>query len=649
MHAASAIAIATAYSSACLLLGYAIIPKSQVSGKTHLLGTLTGAFLLGECVFSALWLALGLAGQFSKPLIVSTLVIAAAASLPLLPKKLLFARGAPSIVVHRKPLGVIWYVLCAITLLWAVKLFCATLNLQPQGDAELFYMVIAKIMASSHRLMPQPNYLSTSQLGLFGELHYAALMSISGLKAAKLITWFTAVAATLMVVALCEEAKVGTKGKIVAIMLVMTSSAFSNRIMDGKVDVYGAALGLAAYYWALREHGRHSNRDYALSGIFCGFAIVAKLTNLPVIVPGLLLVIIINRFAQTKECSTTLRLRSALAVKDIAILVCMVCVGMVPHFVKNAMLFHEPFAPFFFMHNHGTDWASGSYLSARDTAFLLATYPIALTFGHYSTQWGTISPLVLGFVPLSFFLPRNGALLGSRLLRMSLAAAAGVVCWMAFQPSFIAPRYILATLLLFIPLAAKAVENMLESEKQPRICSAAVFGALVTLSLIPLYPQVKGPINQIIAKRAPVFSAEQMGIYYDGLEVVNETAAMGDRVLLFGCYAFYLRPDLLQCLLSDSEANNLLPDCRRNEIDWRYAILRGCKYVIIQKPIWPKIEAKIAASKLPRWLHLVKLFDDPNQAIYSVVVTDTTIIADVVTRQIHAPAWDVLPITKQVN
>jgi hypothetical protein len=646
IHAISSIAIATLYSTTCLLLGLVILPGSRAKSKTFWYVIAPSAFLIGQCVFSVAWLALGLAGQFGKPLIVSTLILAVIASLPFLSQKLSSVSGVPNFVDRKKPLGTLWYGLLAIIGLWAVKVLFATLDLQPQGDAEAFYMVIAKITASSHRLAPQPNFLALSQAGFFGELHYAALMALSGVQAAKLISWFTAIAATLMVVALCEEAGVGSKGKIVAVILVMTSSAFTNRIMDGKVDVYGAALGLAAYYWALREHGQHAHRDYAMSGIFCGFAIVAKLTNMPVVVPGLILIIIINRFAQSKEYKTTLRLRFLFTAKDIALFASMICVAMVPHFVKNAMLFHEPFAPFFFLREHGSSWALPTWLSAQDTAFLLATYPIALTFGHYPTQWGTISPLVLGFIPLAFLLPRNGALLRSRWFQMSLAASVGVVLWMAFQPSFIAPRYLLATLLLFVPLASKAAENILESERMPQVCSTAILSALIILSLVPLYPQIKGPINRLLGRVKPATIAESMGEYYQGLQVVNLAAAPGDRVMLVGPYGYHLRPDLLQCMFNDVELDTLRLGSPGRIIDWRYAALRACKFIILQKHQWPKAEAQIAESESPKWLHMVIMYNDSNQAIYRMEISDTTIKPVVATRQINPPAWDVVPVGK---
>ena len=606
------------------------------------------AFLLGQCVLSAGWLFLGLASQFTTPAIASVLLVTGTISLIAIFKRNTLPEFRQDLRWPKKRIGGFWVVMLSIAGIWFIKMFYVALALQPQGDALASYMVVPKILASSHRLSPQPNYFLLSQLGLFGELHYAALMALCGANAAKLFTWFTAVASVSTLLALCRDAGIGYKGKIIAAILLATSTTFFEYAVDGKVDIYGAALGLMSYYWILCDRGAHRTRNLVLSGIFCGFATVSKLTNLPVIVPGLLCLIAIDRFTYAKKTCSGFQSWLPCAVKDSAIVACSVIIAMIPHFIKNGIWFHEPLAPFIYFGRQDLNMVGPAWYSLKDTFFLLATYPIALTFGRYPTQQGTMSPLILGFVLLAILLPRPQSLFTSRLFRISFAALLGTLAWMTTFPSFVMPRYILATLILFIPVASKSAENMLELEKGWKTCTSAILGALLLFSLMPLYPQIKEAFVWLAWKKAPVGISRDMGPYFEGLNIVNKIAAPGDRVLLVGYYSYYLRPDLLQCMISEVELRTL----RRNDpekgydlkdaSDWLYLIQRGCKFIIIQKTLWPKSEAFINTKSCPRWLQLSKLHNDSICTVFSIGVTDTTIWPIVATRQLHPQAWDIV-------
>jgi len=74
---------------------------------------------------------------------------------------------------------------CVVSVM--VYLFSATLA----GDGAAFYMVLGKIIAYSHRLVPMPGYERFTMIGLQGELHFAALMVLHSPEAAKLFSWPT--------------------------------------------------------------------------------------------------------------------------------------------------------------------------------------------------------------------------------------------------------------------------------------------------------------------------------------------------------------------------------------------------------------------------------------------------------------------------
>ena len=82
-----------------------------------------------------------------------------------------------------------------------------------------------------------------------------------------------------ILVALCGYLGVGRVGKWVAVVMMLSSTAVSFYLIDGKVDLFAAAMGVTALYWALRV-----KRDaglfpiVCLVGLFTGFAVVAKAT-----------------------------------------------------------------------------------------------------------------------------------------------------------------------------------------------------------------------------------------------------------------------------------------------------------------------------------------------------------------------------------
>jgi hypothetical protein len=77
-----------------------------------------------------------------------------------------------------------------------------------------------------------------------------------------------------------------------------------------------------------------------------------------------------------------------------------------PHAWKNQVLFQEPLAPFVVLNSDGFIDLDQHWYSPDITRYVVATYPVALVFGQYSNMGGTLSPLLLVFLPLAFFLPR---------------------------------------------------------------------------------------------------------------------------------------------------------------------------------------------------------------------------------------------------
>ncbi len=597
------------------------------------------AFLLGQAVLANVWLLTGVGGVFSPALVWAVLLGTAGTSFVLLWRKGagLFASVGGSIARFR---NLSWYwqglgLLIAILFLnFGVKAIVSP----PLGDAEAFYMVLPKIMAASHRLVPQPNYHAFTQIGLSGEMHYAALMSIASPQAAKLFTWFTALALAGMLIGLNTEVGNSGIGKIVSLTLLFSSTTVTSYVFDGKVDIFGAAFGLAAYYWALRTENTPGRAPYLLAGLFTGFAIIAKFSNAPTVVPGVLILIIWNNLGGQAD----LKERYAGLAKGLSIFGLIALCALVPHFVKNYALFGEPFAPFLFLQSGGERWAEQVWFSKETTRYIVMTYPIALLYGQYPMQGGNISALALAFAPLFFVLPKHTNHAARRFRQVTVIALAGVILWIITRASVMSPRYILATLLLFIPLVASGVERLFskEAERLTLLRPAAFFSMPILLvAMIPYHDQ--GISLNTFRQFATHLTSKQSDYSPDTrIEAVNRHARPGERVFFAGYYGYSFSPEALQCL--NGPKDWVFPPVKSSTDRFNWAVLfdRGFKYFVLDKGTHGSME--LTFDTAPTWLSVTKVFEDGRFLIYTIVSFDPGKKSSYTCMQVNPPAWDVV-------
>jgi hypothetical protein len=622
----AAIALTFAYAAACWLSGLGLLRLLQARREDPIPSSADHAirFLFGIAVLAAVWQGLGLVSLFTPGLVVTILAVAVAHGL-----FWLYADRRRSNRVANKGAGFTW-----ISPIWALLALAVVASLMgaawraliysPAGDAEAFYMVLPKIMASSARLVPQPNYYAFSQIGLLGEMHFAALFALGSPLAAKLLVFVLGLAALGLILALCDECGLGYRGKIAAAVIVCSSTAFTNVLWVGKVDVFGAALGLAAYWFALRATSRNEARGFLLTGLFAGFAVVAKFSNLPVLGAGILFLWLSEGVRRSVPWPTM--------AKHGLVLGCGAGLALLPHFVKNFVLFQEPLAPFLFLQGDGVRWVDQVWFNAVNTRYLLITYPLALVYGEYPMQGGTMSPLLLALVPVALVIALWSRETASPVAtRLALAGGIGVLTWMIVRPAVISPRYLLATLLLFAPVGGWAAETLFRRASSSWILKAATLLALAYGALLPNLDHA----SFFVTYRAGGYGLGNcvMSASCPGLERLNAVAAEGERIYFLGHYAYHLRPDLLQCLNSiDDEIS-----------DWTTLIDRGFKYVVVQKASHARAKPWLRVDRAPPWLNAEVLHDDESTRVLALTVTDDQHQARFKCVQEPAPAWSVVP------
>lgn len=626
--------ITIVYSASCTCLGMVIItsfhPLKDLGQKQTQLTFVATSFLFGQGLLANIWIILGLFGVFTPGLIWLICILLISASF--LRFRTIYINPGRNILLLIKRFRdqtIAWRFIFIMLVLLGGLLAIKAITLPPSGDAEAFYMVFPKIMADSHRLVPQPNYYSFSQIGLSGEMHYAALISLASPYAAKFYVWITALALAAMLLAICSAVGCTLKGKITALVILLTSTTVTAYIYDGKVDLFGAAFGLAAYYWILQTRSTPGRFPYIMTGIFLSFAMVAKFSNIPVIVPGIVLILVWNvAFGREgfKESAVNFS-------KGLLIIVFFTVCFLIPHLTKNYVLFKEPFAPFFFFKADGNRWIEQAWFSSETTKFILETYPLALVFGRYPMQGGTLSPLIFAFIPLFLVLPERNVFKERQLLQIIVVSLLGVGIWMILRPSVLAPRYILATLLLFIPISAWVVEKLFSVERRFLILK---FSVILSMFIFLMLTCVMMGVRSSLAAAYHWFNNKS----YDyeasgGLKYINAHTQPGDRIFFIGYYTYYLRSDLLQCINNEEERD-------MSDIDLEYLFEHGYKYYVRDKNINTGTKEYFHSNNDKSWLSAMKVFDDDNYIIYSIFSNDSLKIPDYVCEQCEPPAWAVI-------
>lgn len=548
------------------------------------------SFLAGAAVISALFTVLGLIGQ-----------------LRLLPLILVLLPGVVGLMLGRKSLHEFMYAsldalravramppwllfIGGFTVLLALGSGIGAWVLPPKGDAAAFYMVYPKIIAATGLLEPMHGpFYTFSVIGLPVELHYAALMVLADEHAAKFFMFPIAVSVGVMLVGIVRLCGGGIAAVTLAWAMLFSSYTFHHYIYDGKVDLAAAAFGLAAVYWLLRgTESRVSILACVVAGWFAGLATTAKFSYFLVLGVSLFVLLawrlVVSHPVETKIGESSVNLARVSGLMAIAAVV-----AWIPQLLKNGMLFEAPLAPFLGGQSDG-NLLSQVWFSSEDTRKILLTYPFALVFGRYPMQGGGLSFLFLAFLPFLAWMARPASWRRSMTVAVTVAAFAGVAAWMVLRPSVIAPRYILATLLLFVPILAIAAEDVLTRMPVSRMLQTGTTATVmlaIAASFWHLLPIAGAILSGMYARDNECLLASAECNSFKQLEKI---ARPGDRILISSYYPYWLAPSHLQCRDSLQEQREM-PD-QAQLLPWLKS--HGFAYVAIDTQVTGKLADDMA-------------------------------------------------------
>jgi len=357
-----------------------------------------------------------------------------------------------------------------------------------------------------------------------------------------------------------------------------------------------------------------------LTGLLSGFAIVAKLSYLVVMVPSIGLLVLWGYFANIENQKTMIQSFRSFVGSSIVILAGLI-LALTPHLIKNGLLFNNPISP---IGSDGMGWLNQSWFGTETIHKILLTYPMALTYGSYWAQYGNISPLVLAFLPLSFFLPRPSNLASKPLFMVTLAGLVAVAAWILYSPSVFSPRYILASLFILTLLPAHAAEYVSYHDQRPRLLSFSILIlAISTLVLVGLYflDVVFFPGNTIKYLKGNLTECERDQIYTRfciPMEIINDRSEQGDRVYLASSQHYWFRGDLLQCV---SSKNDKVFTSAKGDDLWLELFRGGFTFLLIDTSTHKTFADNLNLRHPPQWVELSSLYEEEPLYAYEIKFT----------------------------
>jgi len=503
-----------------------------------------------------------------------------------------------------------WKILIILALLMIILTGIRSfLPLSKYTDATAFYMVLPKLLASTHKWSLLGGYEAFSTIGLHGELHYSALMALGSSWGAKFFNWPISLSCAAILAALASKVGVGRRGQWLVIIMIFSSTAFTKLIGNGKVDIFAAAMGVAAIFWAFQEYNKPSSVEKFLAGLFAGFAVIAKISYLPLILPCMLLLIIWQSYYSKKHVKYRLR--------GFTISILLLCIGiLVPilvHFLKNWVLFHEPFAPFFYLSENfiGGSWASQKWISNETIKKLIFTYPLALSYGKYPFQMGTMSKLYLAFCPLILLIPKKKKLMQNQMFQITLIGIIGIIIWTIIKPGIFAPRYIIYTLFLLTPAIAGSAEYITKKYNRKSCISIAIVSACI-LCILSSNLSYANRIKHRIRK--PPFNTP----VYLASKIMNDSAKVGDRVFSLNYYTYWYSNNLLKSM-SRLRENTLYFDPKASFKTWESLFNHGFRFVFINKLTHQSIADGLDYKQTPEWLEAKVIFNEEDILVYHLI------------------------------
>lgn len=601
--------LALLYCGATVLTGRAILKAMGASRfpESGGLVAVAAALTLGQGVLGVIWQGLAMLSLFYWWSVLLVLIAGTVLGFPGAMTRAAFAERLSrmdwrALASRNTDRAVMWFAAAACVLM---AMFAPLSVLPPGADAMAFYVSQPKLIAAAHFFLPLPGYETFAQIGLASELHYAVFFSIGGDHigelAGRLFIWILAAASLALAWGIGARLNLPKFGRWLLVILLLTSTAFTLLVWDGKTDLVPNGLALLAIYLLLAP--TLLKGDVAAAGLASGLACAGKLSFIPSfgITIGLLLCFRIFALRDGQALRRLIGSGSRFAVWAVLPFIALM--------LKNGIVFGEPLAPFIMLKGGKAAALDQVWFNPENTAWIIKTYPLALAFGQYPMQHGNVSALLLVALPLLFWISRKK--ITTLPFQLAVAGLAGILAWVILRPSVLAPRYILPCLFALLPAAALLMSLYWRSSG--RFGRGLLATAVASSMLITAVDAGALLVNNWrYLLRLPVTIANPI---WQVADVANHSKRPDVRVFNMMYYSSMYRSDLAACMLAfDDDILKRFPTISEY---WGWMYTQGITNVSYDRLThesrlpWP-----LDPEKTPRWLEVKEIRIDDRFRAY---------------------------------
>lgn len=510
-------------------------------------------------------------------------------------------------------------------------------------DAVALYFSNAKIIALTNRLMFfQWHSLFVSETQT--EIQFSAIIQIFGDQAARMFSWLSGCVILVFGIAIAEKMGIPRKTKGILLALVLTSTAFTDLLGDGKVDLTSSAAAIAAVYWLLDDNNDKSKN--LLAGFFAGLAMASRIYNVFLLTVFIGSLYLLRIYFRRKDGEFH-------GIGSIALSITWIVIGaffpLAVHLLENWLMYHNAFA----MLNSASGLTADKWQWSFDPQNIWAMrllYPLIVTFLNTSQSLGNISPLFLGFLPNVLFIAvRKKIYLPRALIEMTGAALITLLLWLSLFFTIMEIRYVLFLWIILFIAISQVIITVLEDKSHGfhRILPSLVIILLgfSVLRVVYLSLDTYSPLDKQGNPQCKDF------FFCDYLKPINNDAKPGERILSLLAYRYYLRTDLFACSTKMDEYQKLHDTSLQTPNGfWEEVYRQGYTYVAYEKNYSIRhlyIDFIPSPDNTPSWMELEPIYGNPedNVVAYKINVFHSPISRVNTCAQNENGIWEVQTIS----
>ena len=617
--------------TACTSLGMSIFNVFRLENKITNANSpswtlLPTSFLIGNAIYSLLFLALASLFHLSAMLSFVLLSLGLFSGLPQLRKL------SPPVLRFNAGKGQIIVVLSAAII--AVSIFQSSTRIS--YDASSVYFSNAKLTAlEQHTAYFIENIFVASVF--HSAIQYTVVLQVFGDQAARMVTWFFGLASILIALSLAKSVGASPLAQRILPALILTSTAFSDLLGDGKVDLFSTAYSLAAVYWFIvkKQNPSQMKFQYLLSGFLIGFACILRPYN--VFLLGMF--VLINTIQRVKLG----RLHFLQIVRHLSWMVLGAVGFAIYHLFINKVVLGSPFA-FLDSLTH-INATNGPWDFKHETIWVYRLlYPFVITFKNSGASLGNISPLVIVFLPTLMVSDiRKHTIIQKETSRLFFSAGIVLLLWIVSSFTVVEVRYVLFLwIILFIPIAeivASAFNTKFALLRHAAKWSIVLLSIFIFVRSAYISIATYSPLD---TQGNPQCSGD---IFCSHFIPINEIAKKGERVLTLSAFRYYMRTDLFACSTTKEEYRKLKAlSFTSTESFWREVYQMGYTYVAFEEgyALTHLGFSNMPFSSPPDWVQLTPIIITSkvfNIAAYKLNSVNPPVNSEIVCKQDSSGIW----------